>query len=94
MLGRDEALLIANLKIANTLGSKIHNIQLFSHNTSGKLIGKQDVADFYEFALKQVECRPLFRSTCQYVVGGFLASFGSWTNSRIHGITFSDNARP
>ena len=80
MLGRDEALLIANLKIANTLGSKIHNIQLFSHNTSGKLISNQDVADFYEFALKQggeVECRPLFRSTCQYVVGGFLASFGS-----------------
>ena len=31
---------------ANTLGSKIHNIQLFSHNTSGKLISNQDVADF------------------------------------------------
>ena len=26
------------------------------------------------------------------MVGAFLASFGSWTNSRIHGITFSDNA--
>ena len=53
MLGRDEALLIANLKIANTLGSKIHNIQLFSHNTSGKLISNQDVANFYEFSLKE-----------------------------------------
>ena len=53
MLERDEALLIANLKIANTLGSKIHNIQLFSHNSSGKLISNQEEADFYEFALKQ-----------------------------------------
>ena len=55
MLGRDEALLIENLKIANTLGSKIHNIQLFSHNTSAKLISNQDVADFYEFAFKEGE---------------------------------------
>tara|TARA_E500000331_G_scaffold216365_1_gene207382 strand:+ start:268 stop:609 length:342 start_codon:yes stop_codon:yes gene_type:complete len=53
MLGHDEALLIKNLKITSTLGSKIHNIQLFSHNTSGKPISNQDVADFYEFALKQ-----------------------------------------
>ena len=53
MLGHDEALLIKNLKITSTLGSKIHNIQLFSHNTSGKPISNQDVADFYEFALKE-----------------------------------------
>ena len=53
MLGRDEALLIENLKIANTLGSKIHNIQLFSYNISEKLISNQDVADFYEFALEE-----------------------------------------
>ena len=53
MLGRDETLLIENLKIANALGSEIHNIQLFSHNISGELISNQDVADFYEFALKE-----------------------------------------
>ena len=53
MLGRDETLLIENLKIANALGSEIHNIQLFSHNISGELITNQDVADFYEFALKE-----------------------------------------
>ena len=55
MLGRDETLLIENLKIANVLGSRIHNIQLFSQNISGKIISNQDVADFYEFALKEGE---------------------------------------
>ena len=55
MLGRDETLLIENLKIANVLGSKIHNIQLFSQNISGKIISNQDVAGFYEFALKEGE---------------------------------------
>ena len=53
MLERDETLLIENLKIANALGSEIHNIQLFSHNISGELISNQDVADLYEFAFKE-----------------------------------------
>ena len=53
MLGRDEALLVKNLNIANELGPKIHNIQLFSHDTSGKSISKQDVVNFYEFALNE-----------------------------------------
>lgn len=53
MLGRDKNLLIKNLQLAKTLGSSVHNIQLFSHNVSGEVISDRDVANFYAFALEE-----------------------------------------
>ena len=97
MRGRDEALLIENLQITNIFGSKIHNIQLFSHNASGKCISNQDVADFYEFALKKGG--KLNVDTCLEVhvnmwSEGFLRVMEGGQIVEIYGITFSDNARP
>ena len=53
MIGRDENLLLENLRLARRLGSCVHNVQVFSHNSAGVLVSDKAVADFYEFALEE-----------------------------------------
>lgn len=46
-LGRDEALLEKNLKLAQRLGSIVHNVQILMHHHDGHLVTDGEVVDAY-----------------------------------------------
>ncbi|MBR0896716.1 hypothetical protein JQ616_17265 [Bradyrhizobium tropiciagri] len=47
MVGRDESLLEENIRIGKACGSEIHNVQIFSHDASGRFLTDDDIADIY-----------------------------------------------
>ena len=49
-LGRDEALLADNLKLARELGSKVHNVQILMHHSDGHLVTDDEVVEEYQRA--------------------------------------------
>ncbi|MGQ0654767.1 MAG: xylose isomerase [Betaproteobacteria bacterium] len=49
-LGKDEALLPKNLRIAKGAGGEIHNIMVYTHHADGHALGDAEVADFYLYA--------------------------------------------
>ena len=46
-LGKDENLILENLKIGAELGSKYHNVQIFLHHADGHELTDQEIADVY-----------------------------------------------
>ena len=46
-LDRDEKLLDWNLRIAGDLGSRVHNVQIISHDLKGRLVTNEQVAEAY-----------------------------------------------
>jgi hypothetical protein len=52
-LGRDEPLLLENLKLGGRLGSIVHNVQVTSRKADGTLASDQEVVDFYEMAVAE-----------------------------------------
>lgn len=58
-LGRDEALLLANLELAKEAGAQIHNIMLLANHADGHPIGNGEVADFYMYAFEHAQRRGL-----------------------------------
>ena len=46
-IGNHKSLLEKNLKIANDLGSQVHNVQIQSKNSLGKIVTDQEVRDTY-----------------------------------------------
>lgn len=52
-LNRDEKLLDWNLRIAGDLGSKVHNVQIISHDLKGQLVTNEQVAEAYLHAAEQ-----------------------------------------
>jgi hypothetical protein len=52
-LGRDEGLIVENLKLAGRLGSIVHNVQVTSRKADGTLASDQEVVDFYERAVAE-----------------------------------------
>ena len=44
MLGRDEGLIEKNLRIARQCGSDVHNVQIFTHDATGRLLSDDDIA--------------------------------------------------
>ena len=49
-LGRDEALFERNIRKAQLLGSKVHNVQVLTHHVDGHVCSNAEIADFYSFA--------------------------------------------
>jgi hypothetical protein len=47
MVGRDEALLEDNLRIGKACGSDVHNVQIFTHDFSGKVLSDDEIVDVY-----------------------------------------------
>ncbi|MBB6357255.1 hypothetical protein ACFFTN_06600 [Aminobacter aganoensis] len=52
-LGRDEKLLVDNLRLTKEAGGECHNIMLYATHASGHAISNEAVADFYLFAYDQ-----------------------------------------
>jgi sugar phosphate isomerase/epimerase len=52
-LGRDEPLLVENLKLSGQLGSIAHNVQVTARDVDGKLVTDEEVVDFYEMAVAE-----------------------------------------
>ena len=52
-LGRDEGLMVENLKLAGRLGSIVHNVQVTSRKADGTLASDREVVDFYERAVAE-----------------------------------------
>jgi len=46
-LGKDEALLARNLRVAREAGGEVHNIMVYTHHADGHPISDAEVADFY-----------------------------------------------
>ncbi len=46
-IGKDEALIEKNLRLAEALGSRVHNVQVLTNHADGHPIGDQEVADWY-----------------------------------------------
>lgn len=49
-LGRDAALFERNIRKAQLLGSKVHNVQVMTHHVDGHVCSNAEIADFYSFA--------------------------------------------
>lgn len=47
MLGRDEPLLQWHLQVAAEFGTRIHNVQIFTHNREGRPVSDREVADCF-----------------------------------------------
>ncbi|MBD9596881.1 TIM barrel protein [Ensifer sp. ENS05] len=47
MVGRDEALLSDNLKIAKECGSQAHNVQIFTNDANGRPLSNEEIADVF-----------------------------------------------
>lgn len=47
MAGRDEGLLEQNMRFGQELGSRTHNIQIFTHHADGHVLSNDEVADLY-----------------------------------------------
>lgn len=47
MLGRDEALLEDNLKIAKECGTELHNVQIFTCHADGHVLSNEEIAEGY-----------------------------------------------
>ena len=63
VLGRDEELLMENLRIGARLGSIVHNTQILMDHVEGKLVSDEEVADIYTKAFEigeETGCRPTF----------------------------------
>lgn len=52
-LDRDEKLLDWNLRIAGDLGSRVHNVQIISHDLKGRLVTNEQVAEAYLHAAEE-----------------------------------------
>jgi hypothetical protein len=50
MIGRDEELLEANLRLGKELGSSVHNVQIFTHNAEGRIVSDRELIDTYRRA--------------------------------------------
>ncbi|MCP4306945.1 MAG: hypothetical protein GY788_19115 [bacterium] len=62
-LGRDEALLEANLRLGGMLGSRVHNTQIMMDHADGHLVTDEEVAETYLRAYEvgeKVGCFPTF----------------------------------
>ena len=63
LLGKEDDLILENLKMGAELGSKYHNVQIFINHADGHTLSDQEVADIYmkvaEYGEK-VGCLPCF----------------------------------
>ena len=63
MLGKEDDLIIENLKMGSELGSKYHNVQLFINHADGHPLTDQEIAECYlkvsEYGEK-IGCLPCF----------------------------------
>ena len=63
VLGRDEELLLENLRLGSRLGSLVHNTQIIMDHADGQLVTDEQVAEIYLKAYEVGEetgCRPTF----------------------------------
>ena len=63
VLGRDDELLLENLRIGGRLGSLVHNTQIIMDHADGSLVSDEQVAEIYLKAFETGEetgCRPTF----------------------------------
>ena len=63
VLGRDDELLINNLRIGERLGSLVHNTQIKMDHAKGQLVSDEQVAEIYIKAYEigeETGCRPTF----------------------------------
>ena len=61
IIGRDEALLEQNLKIAGVLGSQVHNMRIAPGHAAGRRVSDTEVIEVYHWARsigRQVGCEP------------------------------------
>ncbi|HEY3078128.1 MAG TPA: xylose isomerase [Burkholderiales bacterium] len=49
-MGKDDALLARNLKVAKDAGGEVHNVMVYTHHADGHPISDTEVADFYLYA--------------------------------------------
>ena len=70
MVGSDEALLEDNLRIGKECGSDVHNVQIVTHDCSGKVLSDDEIVDVcmrtYELSDKMRSS--VLRKSHQYVV--------------------------
>jgi hypothetical protein len=63
VLGRDEQLAVDNLKLAQRMGSTVHNVQVLANHADGHLVSDEEVASFYETTFElgeQLGVKPCF----------------------------------
>ena len=63
MLGKDDDLILENLKMGANLGSKYHNVQIFINHADGHPLSDQEIADIYMKVAdygEKVGCLPCF----------------------------------
>jgi|TARA_B110000967_G_C18838853_1_gene538274 hypothetical protein len=63
VLGRDDELLLENLRLGGRLGSLVHNTQIIMDHADGSLVSDEQVAEIYLKAYEtgeETSCRPTF----------------------------------